>query len=173
MVETGIFANGVGIRMAQESGDFANGMAAFHESIRASVTQRVRTSAHRDDLILDEQPAYSHIDRAAPKWFIWRNEGCEERSALRDWSRGIHVSSQRSHGVMIKWEALCDDILAALHRQDALRKIDIGQVQCDDIPGAETVDCHQKQHGVVSKFHWPSIVKGGDHPLHVFPGGSL
>ena len=38
MVETGILADGVGVGMAQESGDFANGMAAFHQSIRASVT---------------------------------------------------------------------------------------------------------------------------------------
>ena len=66
MVETGIFANGVVVRMAQEGGDFANGMAAFHKSIRASVTQRVRASTHRSDPILDEQPAYSDIDRAVP-----------------------------------------------------------------------------------------------------------
>src|SRR5260370_42710280 len=107
------------------------------------------------------------------QWFVRRYEGCEERRALRDWSCGIHVSSQRSHRVTIKWEALCDDIFTALHRQDALRKINIGQVQCYDISGAETVDRHQKQHGVVSNFHWPSVVEGGDHSLHAFPGRPL
>jgi hypothetical protein len=54
--------------------------------------------------------------------------------------------------VTIQWEALRHDVLAALHRQYAPREIDVGQVQREDIPGAETVDRHQKQHRAVSKF---------------------
>ena len=45
-----------------------------------------------------------------PESFIRLHEGCEERKALRNWSCGIHVSSQRSHRVTIKWEALCEYI---------------------------------------------------------------
>ena len=52
MVETGIFANTVSVRMAQKRSDFADRMAPFHQSIRASVTQRVGTMAQRGDPIL-------------------------------------------------------------------------------------------------------------------------
>ena len=82
MVESGIFANGVGVRMAQKRSDFTDRMTSFHQAIRASVAQRVRTVAPRGDAIPDEQPAYSQIHCAVPKWFIRRHEGGEERWAL-------------------------------------------------------------------------------------------
>ena len=68
---------------------------------------------------------------------------------------------------------LRDHILTAVHRQDALRKIDIAQVQRDEISAAEAVGRHQAQHGMVAKFHWSFIVEGRDHALHVLPGRSF
>jgi hypothetical protein len=72
----------MGVRMAQKCSDFADRMTAFHKAIRASVAQRVGAVAQRGDPVLDEQPAYTQINRIVPEWRVRRHKGREKRRAL-------------------------------------------------------------------------------------------
>jgi len=63
------------------------------------------------------------------------------------------------------WNKNVDSLIRVLQRLEALHE----QLQRDNISGTETVDRHQNQQGVISKFDWPSIVKRGKHSLYIPP----